>query len=111
MTTTPTSAAEVTIIGRLGSHVDERVLPSGDTLTAFTVVVDRPRTARRPGSSVKVDAIACQAVRVGVLRRLATLEPGQWVRVEGTLRRRFWRTGAGLASAMEVEVSRLQAVG
>ena len=111
MTTTPASATEVTIVGRLGARIDERTLPSGDTVTAFTVVVDRPRRARPPGSSVTVDAIACQAFRAPVLRRLASLEPGQWVRAEGTLRRRFWRTGAGVGSVMEVEVSRLQPVG
>jgi single-strand DNA-binding protein len=109
-TTHPVATADVVLVGRLGSRVDERELPSGDTVTVFTVVVDRTRAAAA-GSTVKVDAIACQSFRAPVVRRLGTLEPGQWVRVEGTLRRRFWRSGAGLGSAMEVEVSRLQAVG
>lgn len=88
-----------------------RELPSGDVVTVFTIVVDRPRASRAAVSTVKVDAIACQAFRAGVVNGLARLEPGQWVRAEGTLRRRFWRSGAGLGSAMEVEVSRLQAMG
>jgi single-strand DNA-binding protein len=88
-----------------------RELPSGDVVTVFTIVVDRPRAPGVPVSTVKVDAIACQAFRAGVVNRLDRLVPGQWVRAEGTLRRRFWRSGAGLGSAMEVEVSRLQAAG
>jgi single-strand DNA-binding protein len=113
---TERSSAHVEIVGRLGSRVEERTLPSGDTLTVFTIVVDRAaaprgRSTGSTASAVKVDAIACQAFRASVVRRLASLEPGQWVVAEGTLRRRFWRSGAGLGSAMEVEVSRLQPSG
>lgn len=104
---TPVSHSDVTIVGRLGARIDERTLPSGDVIATFTVVVDRPRRRGDPSTAVKVDAIPCQAVQARVIRRLATLEAGQWVRVDGALRRRFWRSGAGLGSAMEVEVSRL----
>lgn len=106
----PSSSADVVVVGRLGSRVEVRELPSGDTVTVFTIVVDRVRAVGRPASAVKVDAIACQAFRAGVVNRLGRLEPGQWVRAEGALRRRFWRSGAGLGSAMEVEVSRLSTV-
>jgi single-strand DNA-binding protein len=101
--------AEVVLVGRLGSRVDTRVLPSGDEITTFTIVVDRPK-GRPASSSVRVDAIACQAVRASVLRRLAGLSPGDWVQADGRLRRRFWRSGAGLGSAMEVEVHALRRV-
>jgi single-strand DNA-binding protein len=103
------SSAGVVLVGRLGSRVAVRELPSGDVVTVFTIVVDRAPASRGTASAVKVDAIACQAFRAAVVNRLDRLEPGQWVRAEGTLRRRFWRAGAGLGSAMEVEVSRLQA--
>jgi single-strand DNA-binding protein len=97
------------IVGRLGTRVDRRELPSGDEIAVFTVVVDRPaRESRRaPANGVSVDAIACQSFRVPIMRRLEGLSAGDWVRVEGTLRRRFWRSGAGLGSAMEVDVRRL----
>lgn len=99
------SSASVVLVGRLGTRIDERVLPSGDVITVFTIVVDRPRAA---AGKVRVDSIPCQSGRAGVVRRLASIEPGEWVRAEGVLRRRFWRAGAGLGSAMEVDVSRLQ---
>lgn len=102
------AGSQVVIVGRLGSAVTQRELPSGDTVTVFTIIVDRPARASSYGSRVRVDAIPCQAFRVTVARRLTSLEPGQWVRAEGRLRRRFWRSGAGLGSALEVEVSSVQ---
>jgi single-strand DNA-binding protein len=105
------AGADVVLVGRLGTRVEARELPSGDVLTVFTVVIDRQHRPGAAANGVKVDAIACQAFRAAVVRRLSTLEPGEWVRAEGTLRRRFWRSSTGLGSAMEVEVSRLQRVG
>jgi single-strand DNA-binding protein len=105
----PGSFSEATVVGRRGARVDQRVLPSGDTVTIFTVVVDR--TAKGRGSSgVQVDSIACQTFRTTVARRLDSLAEGDWIRVDGALRRRFWRSGAGLGSAMEVDVRRLERV-
>lgn len=109
--TEPSASSQVTLVGRLGRQVGHRVLPSGDELTVFTIVIDRPpvRDARTPGPSV--DAISCQTSRAVVVRRLAALGPGDWVRAEGTLRRRFWRSPGGLASVTEVDVSRLARLG
>jgi len=106
------SFSEVTVVGRLGARVDRRALPSGDAVTTFAVVVDRAARDRpTPGRrGAHVDAIACQTFRLGVARRIEALAEGDWVRVEGVLRRRFWRSGAGLGSAMEVEVLRLDRV-
>jgi single-strand DNA-binding protein len=105
---TPTSDSpdrpQVVLLGRLGSRVEQRILPSGDELTTFTVVVDRP-PARGQASRQRIDSIACHTTRAAVVRRLQALAPGDEVRAEGSLRRRFWRAGAGLASATEVEVS------
>lgn len=107
---TPTSAS-VHLVGRLGARVETRDLPSGDTITVFTIVVDRPRGRPGSASAVRIDAIACQSARADVVRRLDRLAPGDLVQAEGTLRRRFWRSPAGLGSAMEVEVSRLRTAG
>lgn len=82
----------------------ERELPSGDTVTTFTVVVDRPQAR---ASRVIVDAIPCQVFSARLRAAVGRLEPGSLVEVHGTLRRRFWRSGAGLGSALEVDVLRL----
>lgn len=104
--TDDTPRAEVLMIGRLGSKVTQRELPSGDAITVFSVIVDRPRHAIR--GQVKVDTIACQASRARIADRVARLDPGVLIRVEGVLRRRFWRSGGSLASAMEVDVVALR---
>jgi single-strand DNA-binding protein len=103
----PACVNEVVLVGRLGSTVNRRELPSGDVLTVFTVIVDR---ARRGREAPRVDAIACQTLRASVADRVERWEPGRWVRVEGALQRRFWRGSTGLASATEVTVTSLSSV-
>lgn len=102
------SCNEVTLIGRLGSRVSERELPSGDRIVVFSVVIDRPPRAVR--GAVRVDTVSCQASRARVAERVTRLEPGTVVRVEGALRRRFWRSGTSLASAVEVDAASVSVV-
>lgn len=97
---------EVSLSGRVAG-TQERVLPSGDVIVTFRVVVDREP---RRGSSVKVDALDCVTWRADLRRRALTLADGDEVLVDGALRRRFWRGGAGAASRVEVEVLRLRRV-
>jgi hypothetical protein len=96
---------EVRVSGRLGTQVQVRMLPSGDEITVFSVVVDRP--AREWRGVTRVDTIACVTSRTQISAKVQTWEPGLWVEVCGVLRRRFWRGGAGLGSAMELDVRRL----
>ena len=97
------TSSQVALVGRLGAQVRTKELPSGDTITAFTVIVDRS-ARERVGPSTRVDAIACVTSRARVRSTVERLEPGTLVSVTGTLRRRFWRGGAGrvVGSAMEV---------
>ena len=100
---------EVALVGRVSAPAEERTLPSGDVLVTWRVVVDRP-ASKRPvltGSRpVTVDAIDCVAWASGTRRTAATFAPGDVVRVEGALRRRFWRAaGGGFGSRYEVEVA------
>lgn len=91
---------EVVLTGRLSGGTQVRELPSGDELVTLRVVVTR-------GAGHVVDAIDC-ACWTAVTRRAAQrLSEGDRVRVEGSLRRRFFRTPAGAASRYEVEVRRL----
>ncbi len=99
---------EVRLVGRLGSTIAERELPSGALLTSFSVIVDR--SAREIHGRTKVDTIACQTTRPSIAARAHKAIPGQMVEVVGSLRRRFWRAGASLASATEVDVVRLRVI-
>lgn len=99
------AASEVRLVGRMGQRSQQVELPSGDVMTRFDVVVDRPRRER--AGRTKVDTIACITTTAMVAKRVDGFAPGDWVVAEGVLRRRFWRAGAGLGSAMEVDVRRL----
>jgi single-strand DNA-binding protein len=92
----------VRLVGRVAAPAEEVVLPSGDRLCSFRVVVGRPEDHQ---SRQRVDALEC-TTWVGRVRRSAlSWEPGDVVEVEGSIRRRFFRTGGGAASRVEVEVS------
>lgn len=131
---TAAPANEVQLTGRVSGEPTERELPSGDRLVQLRVVVQRPtprsrssgargrpggedadgKGARRGGEGggarKQVDTIdvACwtSRTRASALR----LSDGSGVQVEGSLRRRFFRTGAGAASRYEVEARTLRAV-
>ncbi len=100
------SRNEVVLVGRVSGEPETRELPSGDTLVSWRVVVDRP-APRRPPEGRKpptIDTVDCVGWTAGVRRTVRTLTDGDVVIVEGALRRRFWRGGAGMQSRTEVEV-------
>jgi single-strand DNA-binding protein len=61
----------------------------------------------KPVTKATVDTIDCVAFKPAVQRKSANLEIGDIVEITGELRRRFWKTGAGVASRMEVEVAKI----
>lgn len=96
---------EVVLVGRLAAVAEERVLPSGDTVATWRLVVDRPPQPRPAGvRQVTVDTLDCAAWRAGTRRKASALAVGDVVEVTGALRRRFWRAGPVAASRCEVEV-------
>ncbi|HET9420122.1 MAG TPA: single-stranded DNA-binding protein [Nocardioides sp.] len=100
----PEPVNEVRLAGRISAAPEERVLPSGDVLWTFRVVVPRPPTGRqgvRPG----VDALECAVWGGRVRRSVASWGEGDLVEVSGAVRRRFFRTAGGAASRVEIEVA------
>jgi single-strand DNA-binding protein len=91
----------VCLRGRLSVDPEERTLPSGDSVWLFRVVVPRGGRAR---SRQTVDALECAVWGGRVRRSVATWRAGDVVAVRGALRRRFFQTGGGTASRVEVEV-------
>ena len=96
----------VTLVARVTTEAEQFELPSGDTLMKFRVVVPR----YKPVTKATIDTIDCVAFKPVAQRKSATLAIGDIVEITGELRRRFWKTGAGVASRMEVEVSKIIAV-
>lgn len=98
---------EVVLVGRIAAPAEERTLPSGDVLAVWRIVVDRPPSPRQLPEGVRpvrVDTLDCVAWSAAARRAARGLAAGEVVTVEGALRRRFWRAGAGAASRCEVEV-------
>lgn len=93
---------EVRLVGRIPALSEEKVLPSGDTLRTFRVVIRRDPSAP---SRQSVDSLECVAWSGRVKRSVASWRPGDIVEVSGSLRRRFFRTAAGTGSRVEVEVT------
>lgn len=97
------SANEVRLVGRISAAPEERVLPSGDSVWLFRVVVGR--SGDRGRSRQTVDALECAVWSGRVRRSVAGWREGDVVEVTGALRRRFFQTGGGAASRVEVEVT------
>lgn len=99
----PEAVNEVRIVGRISQQPEERVLPSGDVVWTFRVVVARP-----PGPAQgrqQVDALDCAAWSARTRRSVATWGVDDVVEVSGSVRRRFFRAGGGSSSRFEVEMA------
>lgn len=92
---------EVRLRGRWTS-ASLRELPSGDELVSARLVVQREESG--------VDTIDCAVWRPALRRRALAIPDDATVEVDGSLRRRFWRTPTGAASRYEVEVTALRRV-
>jgi single-strand DNA-binding protein len=114
--TTPASGEDarqltnaVVLCGRVAVAPQVRDLPSGDVVMTTRLIVDRdPSTLTR--SRQRVDTIGCVGWAKRVQRSMRTWQAGDTIQVEGALRRRFFRTSAGPASRVEVEVHRARRV-
>lgn len=94
---------EVSLLGRLSAPAAERVLPSGDAVVSWRLVVQRPPDPGRV--ALTVDTIDCVARTSALGRRAMTWVPGDCLELTGSLRRRFWRGRDGVRSRYEVEVA------
>ena len=99
----PATANEVRLVGRVSQDPEERVLPSGDSVWTFRVVVDRPPGQAR--SRQRVDALECAAWSARARRSAAAWSADDVVEVVGSLHRRFFRSGGAVGSRVEVEMT------
>jgi single-strand DNA-binding protein len=94
----------VQLRGRVCSTPLERELPSGAVITTFRLSVPRAKTAMTTGSSQTVDWVDCTAWSGRARRSVGGWAVGDQVEVSGSLRRRFYRSGDGSSTRLEVEV-------
>jgi single-strand DNA-binding protein len=104
--TSPTldhAANLVRLSGRLSAAPEARMLPSGDEVVSFRLVVPRSAAARRRYKQ-QVDTIECSAWTARLRRSVRRLEAGDEVAVSGELRRRFSRGAHGPMSWVNVDL-------
>ena len=94
---------EVRLVGRISQPPEERVLPSGDSVWTFRVVV--PRQAGAARSRQSVDALECAAWGARPRRSVSGWSADDVVEVVGSLHRRFFRAGGAVGSRVEVEMT------
>lgn len=100
----PEELNSVALRGRVTSVPAGRELPSGTSIVSFRVSMAREATAMTRGSRQTSDWVDCVAWSGRVQRTVRTWNPGDVVEVEGSLRRRHYRDGAGVVTRLEVEV-------
>jgi single-strand DNA-binding protein len=93
---------EVFLVGRVTSLAVEKVLPSGDKVVEFRLVIGRKHSR---GLKKEVDALDIAAWSAKARRAALALKVDSWVEITGSVRRRFWRAPTGLASRWQVEAS------
>lgn len=105
----------IRIEGRLSAPPETRELPSGDQLVALRVVVRRPDGDRVDSLPVVVGPPPRRGQRrrpgqadTATVRRAQRLSEDDRVAVDGWLQRRFWRSGDGAHTRLEVVASAVE---
>ncbi len=103
----PIAINNVHLLGRVSSLAISKQLPSGDRVVEFRLVIDR-----KPKRAVKreVDTLDITAWLAFPQKRALALKINDWVEVEGSIHRRFWKSTSGLASRWQVEASQLRKI-
>jgi single-strand DNA-binding protein len=105
-----TTMNAVHLSGRVSAAPEARMLPSGDEVVSFRLVVPRSAAARRRSKQL-VDTIECSAWAARLRRTVRTLEAGESVTVTGELRRRFSRSARGTMSWVSVDLETCERTG
>ncbi len=95
---------KVLLRGRVSAGPERREMPSGTSIVTLRVSVTRAPTPMAKGSKQGSDWVGCVAWGGRQRRQVAAWRAGDVVEVQGALRRRFYRGGAGTVMRLEVEV-------
>jgi single-strand DNA-binding protein len=97
------SLNDVMLRGRVSDIAIEKVLPSGDKVVEFRLIVTRVEASG-------VDTLDIAAWSAKSRRSALTLKPDEWIEVSGAVHRRFWKAATGLASRWQVEAAEISRI-
>ena len=100
---------QVTLTGRVSADPETKLLPSGDEVVSFRLIVPRSPAALKR-SKQTVDTIECSVWTSTLRRAVVRLGAGAEITITGELRRRFSRGAAGAISWVNVDVDSVQKV-
>lgn len=95
---------QVVLRGRVSAPPVLRELPSGTSIVTVRLSMARTPSPMTKGSRQTSDWVDCAAWGARQRGRVTSWRVGDLVEVQGALRRRFYRGGAGTAMRLEVEV-------
>jgi single-strand DNA-binding protein len=90
------SLNDVLLRGRVSQEAVEKLLPSGDKVVEFRLIVSRDKHSG-------VDTLDIGSWNSKSRRTALSLLPDEWVEISGSIHRRFWSSPAGIASRWQVE--------
>jgi single-strand DNA-binding protein len=96
------SLNDVALRGWVTTIATERELPSGDIVVQFRIAITRPEGG--------VDTIDLESWSAKTRRNALSLKDGEWVEIQGSIRRRFWKSGQGLASRWQVVTAEIKRI-
>ena len=94
------SLNDLLLRGRVSAPVVEKVLPSGDKVVEFRLIV-----SREDGAGVDTLDIASWSAssrRIGL-----SLKAQEWIELSGSIHRRFWQSPTGVASRWQVVAAQI----
>jgi single-strand DNA-binding protein len=97
------SLNDVLLRGRVSQEAVEKVLPSGDKVVEFRLIVSRDKQAG-------VDTLDIGSWSAKSRRTALSLLPDEWVEISGSIHRRFWSSPTGLASRWQVEAAEISRI-
>jgi single-strand DNA-binding protein len=97
------SLNDVLLRGRVSQEAVEKVLPSGDKVVEFRLIVSRVKQAG-------VDTLDIGSWSAKSRRTALSLVPDEWVEISGSIHRRFWSSPSGLASRWQVEAAEISRI-
>lgn len=94
------SLNDLLLRGRVSAPAVEKVLPSGDKVVEFRLIV-----SREDGAGVDTLDIASWSAtsrRIGL-----SLKAHEWIELSGSIHRRFWQSPTGVASRWQVVAAQI----